>query len=161
MKRFAAALALVPTFAFAQGPSLADQLPAWATKPWAAASAANQIELFGGINPYFQRGDFDGDGKPDLAILVRRKSSGKIGILFLHRNAPPVLVGAGRSFGNGGDDFAWMNLWSVQDRSTLQRSRDDPVPKVRAEALAVAKEGSASARIAWREGKYTWQQQGD
>lgn len=161
MKRLLAALASIPLLAVAQGPPLADQLPAWAAKPWAAAAAANHLELFGGINPFFQRGDFDGDGKFDLAILVRGKSSGKIGILFLHRSARPALIGAGRSFGNGGDDFAWMDLWSVEDRSTTLRGRDNAPSTVRMEALVVAKEGSASARIAWRNGKYSWQQLGD
>jgi hypothetical protein len=159
MTRLFAAVALMPVMAMAQTLPLADQLPSWAAKPWAAAAAASELELFGGINPYFQRGDFDGDGNPDLAILVRGKSSGKVGILFLHRGARPVLIGAGRPFGNGGDDFAWMDLWSVEDRSTKERERAPSAARI--EALVVAREGSASARIAWRNGKYSWQQLGD
>ncbi len=116
MKAIIAALALVPVVAIAQDRRLDDQLPAWAARPWAGASATGQLEIFGGINPFFQRGDFDGDGLADLAILVRQKATGKIGILFLHRKGGRALLGAGRAFGNGGDDFAWMDLWSVEDR---------------------------------------------
>jgi hypothetical protein len=156
-----AALALVPSLGTAQSLRLQAQLPAWAAKPWAAASAANHIELFAAVNPFYQRGDFDGDGRSDLAILVREKSNGKIGILVLHRVGKPILLGAGRSFGNGGDDFAWIDQWFVDDRGTRRRRDDDPSIKRRFDALWVAKEGSASALIYYRNGRYVWQQQGD
>ena len=98
---------------------LRDQLPAWAAKPWAAASAARpRRDCSRPVNPFYQRGDFDGDGRADLAILVRDKATGKIGILVLHRVGKPTLLGAGRSFGNGGDDFAWIDQWSVDDRGS-------------------------------------------
>jgi len=155
------ALALMPTLAGAQGLPLEGQLPAWAAKPWAAASAANRIELSAAVNPFYQRGDFDGDGRPDLAILVREKSTGKIGILVLHRVGKPTLLGAGRSFGNGGDDFAWIDQWAVEERGTNRRRGDDSSIKPRSDTLWVAKEGSASALIYYRSGKYVWQQQGD
>ena len=160
-KRAIAALALLPALASAQALPLDAQLPAWAAKAWTAAAAANRIELAAAVNPFYQRGDFDGDGKPDLAILVREKSTGKIGILVLHRVGKPVLLGAGRAFGNGGDDFAWLDQWSVDDSAANPRRGDDASIRHRADALWVGKEGSASALIAYRNGKYVWRQQGD
>ena len=156
-----AAAAIPPAPAFAQTLPLDSQLPAWAAKPWAVAAAANHVEAFAGVNPFYQRGDFDGDGKADLAILVREKATGKIGILVLHRAGKPVLLGAGRPFGNGGDDFAWIDQWSVDDGGTSPRSSGDPSTKHRADALWVAKEGTASAVIRYRNGKYVWRQEGD
>ena len=164
LTRIAVALTLSLTFApglsTAQPRPLDYQLPAWAAKPWAAASAANHIEISGAINPFYQRGDFDGDGKADLAILVRDKTSGKIGILMLHRAGKPVLLGAGRPFGNGGDDFAWIDRWSVDDGGSNPR-RSGPAASGAADGLWVAKEGAASALIRHRGHGYVWRQQGD
>ena len=61
----AVALAFVPPLSTAQPLPLEEQLPAWAAKPWAAASAANNMEISGAVNPFYQRGDFDGDGKAE------------------------------------------------------------------------------------------------
>ena len=158
----AVALMLIPAASLTAQPlPLESQLPAWANKSWAAASAANHIELSAAVNPFYQRGDFDGDGKADLAILVRDKVSGKIGILVLHRSGTPALLGAGRRLGNGGDDFAWIDQWSVDDGGTNARRGNDPPVKRAPDALWVAKEGSASALIRYRNGKYVWLQQGD
>jgi hypothetical protein len=158
---FAVALALIPMLSSAQLLPLEDQLPAWAAKPWAAASAANNVEISGAVNPFYQRGDFDGDGKADLAILVRDKATGKIGILMLHRAGRPVLLGAGRAFGNGGDDFAWIDRWSVDDCGSNPRRGSGPSARGPADALWVAKEGAASALICFRNHRYVWRQQGD
>ncbi|HET7031636.1 MAG TPA: hypothetical protein VFJ48_00830 [Casimicrobiaceae bacterium] len=160
LARDAFALAFVPALAAAQPLPLQDQLPAWAAKPWAVASAANNVEISGVVNPFYQRGDFDGDGKADLAILVRDKASGKIGILMLHRAGKPALLGAGRPFANGGDDFAWIDQWSVDDGGSNPR-RSNRAPAGPADALWVAKEGAASALIRYRNHRYVWQQQGD
>ena len=159
-KCVAVALSSASTLALAQPLPLEAQLPAWAAKPWAAATTANHLEISGTVNPFYQRGDFDGDGKADLAILVRAKATGKIGILVLHRAGKPVLLGAGRPFGNGGDDFAWIDQWSVDDGGAKPR-RGTPSPREPADALWVAKEGSASASIRYRNGTYVWRQQGD
>ncbi len=155
------ALMLMPASGAGQPLPLESQLPAWAAKPWAGVSAADHIELSAAMNPFYQRGDFDGDGQADLAILVRDKISGKIGILVLHRSGKSVLLGAGRSFGNGGDDFAWIDQWSVDDGGKNARRGSDPSVKRGQDALWVAKEGSASALIRYRNGRYVWQQQGD
>ena len=159
--RSAVALMFASGLSTAQPLPLDDQLPAWAAKPWAAASAANHIEISNAINPFYQRGDFDGDGKADLAILVRDKATGKIGILMLHRAGRPVLLGAGRAFGNGGDDFAWIDRWSVDDCGSNPRRGSGPSARGPADALWVAKEGAASALICFRNHRYVWRQQGD
>ena len=160
-KCVAVALCSASALAIAQPLPLEDQLPAWASRPWAAASAANHLEISGAVNPFYQRGDFDGDGRADLAILVRSKASGKIGILMLHRAGKPVLLGAGRPFGNGGDDFAWIDQWSVDDGGGPAPSGSTRSGREPADALWVAKEGAASALIRYRNGKYVWRQQGD
>jgi hypothetical protein len=72
----------------------------------------------------------------------------------------PALLGAGRPFGNGGDDFAWIDQWSVDDRSSA-RHRGGPSAGEPTDALWVAKEGAASALIRYRNHKYVWRQQGD
>jgi hypothetical protein len=152
---------LAPVLAAAQALPLADQLPAWAAKPWAAAAAANNIEISGALNPFYQRGDFDGDGRADLAILVRDKASGKVGILMLHRVGKPVLLGAGLPFGNGGDDFAWIDQWSVDDHGpSPQRGRGATAARS-SDSLWVAKEGAASALIRYGSRRYVWHQKGD
>ena len=159
--RSAVALMFASGLSTAQPLPLDDQLPAWAAKPWAAASAANHIEISNAINPFYQRGDFDGDGKADLAILVRNKTSGKIGILMLHRDGKPVLLGAGQPFGNGGDDFSWIDQWSVDDSASNAQRRSALSAREPADALRVAKEGAASALIRYRNRRYVWRQQGD
>ena len=160
-KCVAVALSSASALAMAQSLPLEDQLPAWALRPWAGAAAASHLEISGAVNPFYQRGDFDGDGKADLAILVRSKTTGKIGILMPHRAGKPVLLGAGRPFGNGGDDFAWIDQWSVDDGGGPNATRSTRSPGEPADALWVAKDGAASALIRYRNGKYVWRQQGD
>ena len=160
-KAIVVALSAVPALAAAQALLLEEQLPAWAAKPWRSASVANNLELSGSLNPFYQRGDFDGDGKADLAILVRDKATGKIGILVLHRAGKPALLGAGHAFGNGGDDFAWIDQWAVDDGGASPRRRSAQSTGDAPDALWVAKEGAASALIRHRNHRYVWQQQGD
>ena len=149
-----------PAMVFAQL-SLKDQLPPWAAERWTSAAGQLEVDLSGRINPFFQRGDFDGDGRADLALLVQHKANRKVGILILHRNGKQTLLGAGHTFGNGGDDFEWMDLWWVEERGAVHESQGDPGVKLQGDGLLVAKEGSASALVYFKAGKFHWQQKGD
>jgi hypothetical protein len=141
---------------------LEEQLPRWARSKWEAVSKARALKLSSRINPFVWRGDFDGDGQHDLAARVQHVPTGKEGIVILLRGKlEPVVVGAGRQFGNGGDDFAWMDTWSVEDRGAVHRMSRDKAVRVASDALLVAKEGSASALIYLVNGRPRWQQQGD
>jgi len=115
------------------------------------------------INPFYLRGDFDGDGEMDFAFLVIQNKTKKKGIAIMHSGSNKIfIVGAGRPCGNGGDDFRWMNIWSVYPRGKVElRVGKTTIPNLCGEALHVEKSGSASGLILWDGKKYVWYQQGD
>ena len=52
------------------------------------------------LNPFYLRGDFDGDGLADYALLVTRRNDGKKGIavwLSTKHQSGPTIIGAGRN----------------------------------------------------------------
>ena len=107
------------------------------------------------LNPFYIRGDFNSDGKIDVAILIEELKSYKKGIAIVNLESLQVKVlGAGKNFGNGGDDFSWMNMWTV-------RSKQDEKSGLQVESIFVAKAESASAEIKWKEDTYLWYQEGD
>ena len=79
-------------------------------------------ELSSHLKPSYLKGDFDGDRKPDIAVLVKEKGAGKIGIAVFHSSNSNVLfIGAGTKLGNGGDNFDWMDIWKVVPRSAAAK----------------------------------------
>jgi|GEM_PF-5079905 len=83
----------------------------------------DKYEVYFNMSPFFQRGDFDGDGEFDIAIQVVSKTSRKRGIAFLHANDLNYrVIGAGKNFGGLGDDFSWLKKWRI-DSYSLQQNR--------------------------------------
>lgn len=141
--------------------ALKDRLPPWARERWTAVSVELSLDLSGRINPFVQRGDFDGDGEADLALLVQQNANRKAGILILQRNGRQSLLGTARAFGNGGDDFEWMDFWSVEDQADVKKSGQGRAIKLHRDSLLVGKQESASAIIYWKDGSFHWRQRGD
>ena len=130
----------------------AQSLPPPLVASLRASAALGDYALDPRLNPFYQRGDFDGDGKPDLALLIKHKGSGKSGIAIVHAGATPVaLLGAGKPFGNGGDEFSWQDAWYVVA---------DPA-RAGAEALAILRLESGGGLAHWNGKRYVWQQHGD
>lgn len=146
----ATSVTLTPAAVFAAP----DPLPDWAQESWSRLARENSLERSQRLAPATLSGDFDGDGKPDLAVLVTHRATRKEGIALLFGAATRgIVVGAGKALGHGGDDFSWMDTWQVR--------RQAKSPRAGADALFVAKSESASALIVLRAGKATWVQQGD
>ena len=127
------------------------------------SSLARNYELSFRINRFYLRGDFNGDGKIDVAALVKQRSTGKLGIAIVHGEAEKAtILGAGTAIGNGGDDFEWMDSWQVysKDRVALEGG-EKSLPHLRGDALLVSKSEAASALIYWNGKHYVWLQQGD
>ena len=122
-----------------------------------------QYEIAFHINTFCLRGDFNGDGKIDMAVLLRDKKSGKTGVVILHKGQDKAFIlGAGNHVGNGGDDWKWMDVWSVREIGPVGMGADETEPpKLKGEALLVEKYESASGLVYWDGQGYKWYQQGD
>ena len=127
------------------------------------SSLAKNYELSFRTNPFYLRGDFNGDGNIDVAFLVQHRSTGKIGIAIVHGATGKVrILGAGTAIGNGGDDFEWMDTWQVYSKArTAKEHGKREVARLRGDALLVGKTEAGSALIYWNGKRYVWSQQGD
>ena len=125
-------------------------------------STGKRYDLSLRMNPSYLEGDFNGDGKMDTAVLVKERTTGKLGIAIVHGTTGKVAVlGAGVAIGNGGDDFEWMDSWQVYSKTHTHVSRETSVPGLRGDALMVGKSEAASALIYWNGKRYVWSQHGD
>ena len=159
MRLLLAAGLLAARAAAAQAPAdaalIRQSLPAWGLKTLDAPAFAAKYSLESRLNPFFQQGDFDGDGRLDLAVLINEKITGKHGLALLRRTAPaPVVIGAGRDFGNGGDDWGWMDVWRIEEAAAAR-------PGVVRHDLWVEKSESAGGVIRWDGHAFRWRQAGN
>lgn len=144
-------------------PLQSTDIPESVTRLFKTTRLDRQYDFSSHLKPSYLRGDFDGDGKPDIAIPVRQKNSRKIGIAVCHSSTNKILlIGAGTTIGNGGDNFDWMDQWKVYPKGAVRqgggRARG---PVLKGDALNVEKSEAASALIYWNGRKYVWHQQGD
>lgn len=117
------------------------------------------------LNPFYLRGDFDGDKKQDYAISIIERKTNKKGILIFHIGTKThYVVGAGQPLknGNGGDDYKWMDAWKVYvDKDVDVGVGETDKIILKGEAILAIKVESASGLIYWSGKEYRWYQQGD
>ncbi len=140
-----------------------QSVPGWAAASLESESFSAKYLLSTRLNPFLVQGDFNGDGRIDLAVVVEQKRTGAVGVAIVHAGAAqPLVVGAGTPVGAGGGDFSWMNAWHVYSKGTVQQGAvSDPPPKLRGDALLVKKLEASSGIIYWDGASYQWYQQGD
>jgi hypothetical protein len=103
-------------------PGAIRNVPDTVKKALTNGSTGKKYDLSFHVNPSYLEGDFNGDGKMDAAVLVKERSTGKLGIAIVHGTTGKVtILGAGFGIGNGGDDFEWMDSWQV-----YSKTRADP-----------------------------------
>ena len=137
-----------------------DAIPDWAKEIFSQKLAA-RYRYFNGLHPAHLEADFNGDKKQDVAVLIRNKSSGKIGIAIVLRDKGITILGAGTPFGNGGDNFDWMDRWSICKKGDVNGEAGGGTPTLIGDALLLEKMDSASAIVFWDGKEYHWYQQGD
>lgn len=136
-------------------------VPAMGSVPFSAKYELNEV-----MNPFYLRGDFDGDGKPDFAVGVKSKTGGATGIaIWLSSLRRFVILGAGNPFrfaGSTETNFAGLNVWRVYGKRTVETGVEaGRPPKLIGEAILLGKSESGSGLIYWNGKTFKWYQQGD
>jgi hypothetical protein len=113
------------------------------------------------LNPFYLRGDFDGDGQQDYAVLVNDSTKGQNGIaIFLGKIKKPFILGAGVSF-HGMKDVDFDSWYVYGKRKVIKGVGEAKIPTLIGEANWIEWAETASALIYWNGSKFIWYQQGD
>lgn len=123
-----------------------------------------QVELSTTVNPFYLRGDFNGDGRPDYAVTVKGKKSGRLRMLVCTEAKGVFLLGRegdSRAFSDMPDDNFFSPNWMVYTRpEVVQLTKyNSNVPKTattqRGEAIAMIWEDGVSL-IYWDGKRFQW-----
>ncbi len=124
------------------------------------------------VNPFYLRGDFDGDGKPDYAILVTTKDSNKRFVLICRMGTKDLEILTGRNTSavfnpkqsiSLKESFNWMDAWQIADRQQLdanELNEGTPLP-MKGEGILAEKTEAATVLIYWTGKGFHWYQIAD
>ena len=155
-----AKLMALTTFACGQALYLPEDLQ----KFFEQEKIKSPFEINATMNPFYLRGDFDGDKKPDYAITISERKTGKKGIIIYHTKSKKYFViGAGQELSTRpSDDYGWIDAWEVFCKRDPQIGvGESETVKLKGEAILVQKLESSSGIIYWDGERYQWYQQGD
>jgi hypothetical protein len=127
---------------------------------------AQSYEVDVSVNPFYLRGDFDGDSKADYAVRIKSKVGNASGIaIWLSSLHKLVVLGAGVAFKVSGSvvsNLDFLNTWQVYGKRPVQRGVESgQPPHLIGEAILAGKRESASGLIYWSGKSFIWYQQGD
>jgi hypothetical protein len=154
-------------------PQLMESIPLWVHLRFEKPDLKDYV-ITPRINPLYQRGDFNGDGKLDIALWVKNRKNNKSGIVVIHRGTEKAyVIGAGNlvrdragkalwARENGGADFDVIDAWTVYEKGAVEQGvEEDSPPVLKGDALEMIKTESASGLLYWTGVRYAWYQQGD
>jgi len=121
----------------------------------------NSVSTDMNTNPYYLRGDFDGDGRPDFAVAVKGTKSKRNGVLICLASGVRVILGADNRttppFSDMHDDNFVAPNWQVATRSDIlafrKTNRNVSVPK--GESILMVWEDGIHY-IYWDRTKFRW-----
>jgi hypothetical protein len=130
----------------------------------AALKKAPDVAVSCRLKPSLIEGDFDGDGKPDYAVLVTQREQNNRGFLIAFGNGQRVVAGAGRAVKYGPAAASDLNFdqWELYRKSRPVESTERQEPlKLKGDALLVRYHEGASGLYYWDGKRVHWYQQGD
>jgi hypothetical protein len=137
-------------------------IPKWVRNEFAARHLDQRYTIVFRLYPRILRGDFNGDDKRDVAIQIEETSSGKLGVAIFHTKkvqalfVPVSILGAGKQIGKAGDDFKWVEVWSLHRQHATLSGRKTSMPELSGDALRVGKRSGKSGLLYWDGKNYAW-----
>ena len=120
------------------------------------------FESFVWVSPAEISVDLDGDDQADSAMLVRQLNTGKRGIAICSTKEKRIfIIGAGTDFGNGGDDFTWMNIWEIHPNDPMLARIEPRNNAAKQNRLFVGIDGGPGGQIFFEGGEFKWEQFGE
>ena len=141
-------------------PSPLRKVPKWVRNEFTAKNLDQLYTFTFSRHPAYLKGDFNGDGRKDIAIQIQDKKSAKSGIAIFHAKRPqaigtPVtILGAGKSLGKVGDSFQQMDMWELLKRRDVPGTADMRIRD--GDAIKLAKRDSVGGFIYWNGKQYAW-----
>ena len=142
----------------------AHSLPEWMWERFEASELKDEYIFSPHINPFYLRGDFDGDSTPDIAILAKQRKSDKVGIIVFFAEGAIYVIAGVKRVGDGNDDLRSVDAWHVHSRLEIQREAiyfGKPEPAYVAEGLVIEKLMAASVLLYWDGSIFQWKQRAD
>jgi len=149
---------------------LEQRTPDWALTSLDKLDVPKKYKISDFVNPFYLEEDFNGDSYLDIALLIENKETTHKGIIIIHGHGNGYqIIGAGTKFGNGSDDYFWMDVWKVYRSSkshelTFTENNDIDGSKeinVHNPSIEVIKTEASSGLIYWDGNKYKWAQTSD
>ncbi len=143
------------------------QLPAWAQTAWQQAQLDRTHVRSTYIRPGFLQADFNGDGKPDVAIAVAHRTSPSRGMVIFHQGqSKPFILGMSSkaSAEPPAASFDWASKWKLYvKRTTFEVIPDsyDAISGTRTvrlqhPAIEFIKDESSMGLLYWTGRTYRW-----
>jgi hypothetical protein len=111
------------------------------------------------VNPYYLRGDFDGDGKPDVAVMVLGPRSKSTGLVVCESDGRSFVLGAGSqpTFSTIRDDNFLSSEWEVLTPTEFRNMLYDKKlgDAAKGEVISLNWE-DGNAYIYWDGSSYRW-----
>jgi hypothetical protein len=148
-----------------QSPPARLNLPDWVCEAAYDAKLHTKYSVYSRIKPFFIAADLNGDRKLDAAVWVTERRTQKRGLAIFHRgNERPIILAAGTPWGERGDDFSYVDKWSVIPRGQpIISDHEEGGEEVRleADALILIRSERASFAVFWNGKEYKSYQQSD
>lgn len=141
---------------------LHQDIPAWIRSEFKMGYYDRSYEVAKKLYPEYLRGDFNGDGKPDFAVQVRRRSTGTFGIAVFQakrtqsKPAAVFIAGAGKALGKN-TDLDWVEIWSVFSKAEAYREiQSARMPKFWGDVLKLQTKKGKAGFMYWSGDGYSW-----
>lgn len=126
---------------------------------------AGWLKIVQSVNPFYLRGDFNGDNLMDYAVLVQDLNSKKKGIAICHAQSNDPLVLGPRIHLQRSDGYVYeefnVEAWQVHPKmKRIPKTVDEgPPPELQGDAILVIWPERGSGLIFWDGKKYLWYHQ--